>query len=314
MKAAVVGMLNNVGNSQSHHGGGYYHVMMNILKQSHPGELVFNPDPSTWNDYQRIYILEGVNYQENVFNFIGGPQPEHRQKLEALANYKQLVIAVNVPIDLNVFNKRFGVDHTFAAINCIEYAKQYGTTTRKLVRGDSHSLSTWKPGFGLDRTDGKTLFGFLKDADLLINEWNQKYDETITYFGNIDLRFHLMRQSDPKQATKELFSRYVDFSLKLNNNTIVGLLPIEHESRKLPGTGLYLKQPFFGSREERMELREIAHDIIKSSGCKYYMWPDEWIDEDGKKMFEYMEPRQSVHLKPKYYMFANQFVTNETNP
>ena len=30
MKAAVVGMLNNVGSSTSHHGGGYYHVMMNI--------------------------------------------------------------------------------------------------------------------------------------------------------------------------------------------------------------------------------------------------------------------------------------------
>jgi hypothetical protein len=309
MKAAIVGMLNNVGNSQSHHGGGYYHVMTNILKTEHIiGDLDINPDPSTWNEYERLYILEGVNYQENVFNFIGGPQPEHRAKLEAMANYKGLPIAVNVPIDLNVFNKRFGIDHQFPAINTIEFAKLHGNTTRKLVRGDSHSLSAWRPGFGLDRTDGKTLFGFLKDTDSLIQEWNQKYDETVTYFGNIDLRFHLMRQSDPKEATRELFSRYVDFSLKLNNNTIIGLLPVENESRKLPGTGLYLKQPFFGSRQERMELREIAHDIIKSSGSKYYIWPDSWVDEDGTRMFEYMEPKQSVHLKPKYYIFSNEFV------
>ena len=309
MKAAVVGMLNNVGNSQSHHGGGYYHVMTNILKTEHiVGDLDINPDPSTWNEYERLYILEGVNYQENVFNFIGGPQPEHKAKLEAMANFKGLAIAVNVPIDLNVFNKRFNIDHQFTTINTIEFAKLHGNTTRKLVRGDSHSLSAWRPGFGLDRTDGKTLFGFLKDADSLIQDWNQKYDETITYFGNIDLRFHLMRQSDPKEATKELFSRYVDFSLKLNNNTIIGLLPVENESRKLPGTGLYLKQPFFGSRQERMELREIAHNIIKTSGCKYYIWPDSWIDEDGMGMFEYMEPKQSVHLKPKYYIFSNEFV------
>ena len=309
MKAAIVGMLNNVGNSQSHHGGGYYHVMTNILKTEHiVGDLDINPDPSTWNEYERLYILEGVNYQENVFNFIGGPQPEHRAKLEAMANYKGLAIAVNVPIDLNVFNKRFNIDHQFPAINTIEFAKLHGNTTRKLVRGDSHSLSAWRPGFGLDRTDGKTLFGFLKDGDSLIQEWNQKYDETVTYFGNIDLRFHLMRQSDPKEATRELFSRYVDFSLKLNNNTIIGLLPVENESRKLPGTGLYLKQPFFGSRQERMELREIAHDIIKSSGSKYYIWPDSWVDEDGMRMFEYMEPKQSVHLKPKYYIFSNEFV------
>ena len=192
MKAAVVGMLNNVGSSQSHHGGGYYHVMTNILKTEHTlGDLDINPDPSTWNEYKRLYILEGVNYQENVFNFIGGPQPEHRAKLEAMANYKGLCIAVNVPIDLNVFNKRFGIDHEFPTINTIDFAKLHGNTTRKLVRGDSHSLSVWRPGFGLDRTDGKTLHGFLKDADSLVEEWNSKYDEVVLYFGNIDIRFHL---------------------------------------------------------------------------------------------------------------------------
>jgi hypothetical protein len=225
-----------------------------------------------------------------------------------MANYKGIVIAVNVPIDLNVFNKRFGVDHVFPAINCINYAKHYGKDTRKLVRGDSHSLSVWKPGFGLDRTDGKTLFGFLKDADSLVNEWNEKYDEVILYFGNIDLRFHLMRQDNPQAATGELFRRYVEFAKKLNNATLVNLLPVEHESRKLPGTGLYLKKPFFGTRQERMILRDTANRIMNNSGLNTLQWPDEWIDEDGMKMFEYMEPKQSVHLKPKYYMFANQFI------
>jgi hypothetical protein len=308
MKAAVIGMLNNVGSSTSHHGGGYYHIMMNILKSEHPGDLDINPDPSIWSEYERLYILEGVNYQENTFNFIGGPQPEHRAKLEAMTNYRGLAIAVNVPIDLNAFNKRFNIDHQFTAINCIDFARLHANSTRKLVRGDSHSLSVWRPGFGLDRTDGKTLFGFLKDADSLVDKWNEKYDETVTYFGNIDLRFHLMRQQDPKEATKELFSRYMEFSNRLHNNTVVGLLPVENESRKLPGTGLYLKNPFFGTREERMELRQIAHDIIESSGQKHYMWPEEWVDQDGTKMFEYMEPKQSVHLKPKYYMFSNEFV------
>ena len=309
MKAAIVGMLNNIGSSQSHHGGGYYHVMTSILKSEHiVGDLDVNPDPSTWNEYERLYILEGVNYQENVFNFIGGPQPEHRAKLEAMANYKGLPIAVNVPIDLNVFNKRFNIDHQFPAINCIDFAKLHGGVTRKLVRGDSHSLSVWRPGFGLDRTDGKTLHGFLKDADSLVEEWNSKYDEVVLYFGNIDLRFHLMRQENPKAAVGELFRRYVEFAKKLNNATLVNLLPVEHESRKLPGTGLYLKQPYFGTRQERADLKDTANRILNNSGVKTLQWPDEWIDEDGMKMFEYMEAKQSVHLKPKYYMFADQFV------
>ena len=310
MKAAIVGMLNNIGSSQSHHGGGYYHVMTSILKSEHiVGDLDVNPDPSTWNEYERLYILEGVNYQENVFNFIGGPQPEHRAKLEAMANYKGLPIAVNVPIDLNVFNKRFNIDHQFTAINCIDFAKLHGGVTRKLVRGDSHSLSVWRPGFGLDRTDGKTLHGFLKDADSLVEEWNSKYDEVVLYFGNIDLRFHLMRQENPKAAVGELFRRYVEFAKKLNSATLVNLLPVEHESRKLPGTGLYLKQPYFGTRQERADLRDTANRILNNSGLKTLQWPDQWIDEDGMKMFEYMEAKQSVHLKPKYYMFAKEFIS-----
>lgn len=308
MKAAVIGMLNNVGSSSSHHGGGYYHVMLNILKSEHPGDLDVNPDPSIWNEYERLYILEGVNYQENVFNFIGGPQPEHKAKLEAMANYKGLAIAVNVPIDLNVFNKRFNIDHQFTAINCIDFARLHANNTKKLVRGDSHSLSAWRPGFGLDRTDGKTLFGFLKNADSLIEEWNQKYDEAVLYFGNIDIRFHLMRQDNPAEAVGDLIRRYVEFAKKLNNATLVNLLPVEHESRKLPGTGLYLKQPYFGTRQERMRLVDTANRIMNNSGLKTLQWPNEWIDEDGMKMFEYMEPKQSVHLKPKYYMFANEFV------
>ena len=31
-------------------------------------------------------------------------------------------------------------------------------------------------------------------------------------------------------------------------------------------------------------------------------------ETDGMGMFEYMEPKQSVHLKPKYYIFSNEFV------
>jgi hypothetical protein len=207
-----------------------------------------------------------------------------------------------------VFNKRFGIDHQFTAINCIDFARLHGNTTRKLVRGDSHSLSVWRPGFGLDRTDGKTLFGFLKDADSLVDTWNEKYDEVVLYFGNIDLRFHLMRQEQPFSATVKLFTQYVEFAKRLNNVTLVNLLPVEHESRKLPGTGLYLKQPYFGTRQERMELWETANKIMNESGLNTIKWPEEWVDQDGTKMFEYMEPKQSVHLKPKYYMFSNEFV------
>jgi hypothetical protein len=117
-----------------------------------------------------------------------------------------------------------------------------------------------------------------------------------------------MRQSDPRSATVDLFTRYVEYAKQFKKATLVELLPVEHESRKIPGTGLYKKQKFFGTRLERMELREIANSIINESGLEVIKWPTEWIDEDGTKMLDILESRQSVHLKPKHYPFLNQIL------
>ena len=72
-------------------------------------------------------------------------------------------------------------------------------------------------------------------------------------------------------------------------------------STGIPGTGLYKKQPFFGTREERMQVREIANEIINNSGLEVIQWPSEWIDADGTKMLDILEMKQSVHLRPKHY-------------
>jgi len=308
MKAAIVGMVSNVGKSTSHHGGGYHHIIVRMMRDMWPDkEFTVNPEPETWSEYDQIYTLEGVNYAENVFNFMGGPQPEHKLKLEAIASYQGQIFNIDVPLDFNIFNKRIKLDHHFASATTIPLTKGYAEEQRKAVIGDSHSLSAWRPGYGLRRSDGKTLYGFLNLA--VVDKINAAYDETVTYFGNIDLRFHLMRQPDPVKATIDLFSAYANFSNHLKNNTIVGLLPVEREDRKLPGTGLYKGEKFFGTRQERMNLREIAHNVLRQAEVKFIEWPESWVDADGSAMFEYMEPKQSVHLKPKYYMFANEFVS-----
>jgi hypothetical protein len=162
----------------------------------------------------------------------------------------------------------------------------------------------WKPGHTLDFTAGRTLHGFLKRET--VEQINSRFDEVTLYFGNIDLRFHLMRQANPQQATADLFNRYVDFAKQLNKATLVELLPVEHESRKIPGTGLYKKQPFFGTREERMQVREIANEIINNSGLDVIQWPSEWIDADGTKMLDILEMKQSVHLRPKHYPYLTE--------
>ena len=311
MRIGLVSMLGNVGGkSLSTQGSGYGLIVTKMIRDYFPSDSIeINPDCSTWEKYDALFICEGVNFVPGSYNIIGGPQPIHYEKIKAIGDYKGIVKFINKELDFGGFNKRLKIpDLTFPVTNFVDLFKSYGNQTRKCVIGDSHALSVWRPGFSLDFTPGRTLHGFLKRHDIPtgVDNINSMFDETVTYFSNIDVRFHLMRQPDPKQATIDLFSRYVELSSKLKNNTIVEPLPVEHESRKIPGTGLYKKQPFFGTREERMEIRQLAVDLIRNSGQKYISWPDEWIDEDGTNMLDILESKQSVHLRPKNWKYINE--------
>jgi hypothetical protein len=308
MLVGLVSMMGNVGATLNSQGGGYGLIQTKMLWDNHPHDTVdVNPPPSTWGNYDLLYICEGVNFVEGSFNVPGGPQPLHTEKMKAIAEFKGELRYSNSIFDFNKFNKRLKVEGAFPETNTISFYNTFlahGLESRKGVIGDSHALSVWKPGHSLDFTAGRTLHGFLKreTAEAI----NSRFDEVTLYFGNIDLRFHLMRQENPQQATADLFNRYVEFAKQLKKATLVELLPVEHESRKIPGTGLYKKQPFFGTREERMQVRDIANEIINNSGLEVVQWPSEWIDADGTKMLDILEMKQSVHLRPKQYPYLNE--------
>ena len=144
--------------------------------------------------------------------------------------------------------------------------------------------------YSIKRLDGKTLFGFLKNP--IIADYY--------YFGNIDVRFHLPRQENPVEATKELVKNYINHA-KINNAKVSCLLPIESESRKIPSTGLYQKNPFYGSQELRTELVKVFNTELLLSGLKVNVWPNEWYTNLDYYEKEVMEPKQSVHIRPRYY-------------
>jgi hypothetical protein len=301
-------MMGNVGSTMNSQGGGYGLIATKMVKDFFPEDQIdVNVSPEKWQDYDALFICEGVNFVPGSFNVPGGPQDLHYEKMKAVGNYKGIVKFINNVFDFEGFNKRLKIeDLNFPVGNFVDLFNSYGNKTRKCVIGDSHALSVWRPKYSLNFTPGRTLHGFLKrNTPELMNE---VFDEAVLYFGNIDLRFHLMRQEKPFSATVDLFTRYVEFARQLNNVTLVNLLPVEHESRKIPGTGLYKKQPFFGTRAERMELREVANKIINESGLKTIQWPEEWVDEDGTKMLDILEMKQSVHLRPKHYPFLSEIV------
>ena len=308
MLVGLVSMMGNVGATLNSQGGGYGLIQTKMLWDNHPHDTVdVNPPPSTWGNYDLLYICEGVNFVEGSFNVPGGPQPLHTEKMKAIAEFKGELRYSNSIFDFNKFNQRLKIEATFPETHRVSFYNTFlahGLESRKAVIGDSHALSVWKPQHTLDFTAGRTLHGFLKRES--VEQINNRFDEVTLYFGNIDLRFHLMRQENPQQATADLFNRYVEFAKQLKKATLVELLPVEHESRKIPGTGLYKKQPFFGTREERMQVREIANEIINNSGLEVIQWPSEWIDADGTKMLDILEMKQSVHLRPKHYPYLTE--------
>ena len=308
MLVGLVSMMGNVGATLNSQGGGYGLIQTKMLWDNHPHDTVdVNPPPSTWGNYDLLYICEGVNFVAGSFNVPGGPQPLHTEKMKAIADFKGELRYSNSIFDFNKFNQRLKIEATFPETHRVSFYNTFlahGLESRKAVIGDSHALSVWKPQHTLDFTAGRTLHGFLKRES--VEQINNRFDEVTLYFGNIDLRFHLMRQENPQQATADLFNRYVEFAKQLKKATLVELLPVEHESRKIPGTGLYKKQPFFGTREERMQVREIANEIINNSGLEVIQWPTEWIDEDGTKMLDILEMKQSVHLRPKHYPYLTE--------
>lgn len=180
-----------------------------------------------------------------------------------------------------------------------------------IAAGDSHAISMYRPSWQVNSVPFKTLHGALKEGlESFIGDNAEKgWDNIEFYFGNIDVRHHLLRQSDPKQATIELVEEYVkqaqEIADKYNAKVkLYELLPIENESRKLPKTGFYKKTPFFGSWAERNEIRKLFREEIRkrqSDNVMLYEWVGAMINSVGELDFDCMEKPQSVHLSRQWY-------------
>lgn len=215
--------------------------------------------------------------------------------------------------------------------------------SNSLTFGDSHALSAWLEGSKCSRNDGLTLNGALtRGFSGYIEEMNlQEFHRLRLYMGNIDLRHHILRLYKLPEAIEEakrLAKAYVQEALKVKNKfgfngvEIVELLPIEHESRRLPKTGFYKGQPFYGTAEERMKVRDVFNQTLQEQrkqfgGFQIIQWPSEYqhhveitipasevagtfgeIEGDitfkpGMLRFDVMEKPHSVHIAPSFYLW-----------
>lgn len=311
-KVALAGIIQDPSTSTFSHNAGWTFVIKSIMENYLNTDIDIIKENDNWDKYSIILLSEGVNFKEGSFNFFGGVQQKQINKLEKLYNYKGRVLSLSGKLDYNiVMQKRkelANYDFVFDIPEEINILK----SSKKLVLGDSHSISVFKPGFTISRNDGKTLRGFLKKG---IKEYiSDDINELIFYAGNIDIRFHMFnpnRIGDYKVFCDELLLELEKQLLNLNipNITCVKLLPIEDESRKLPKTGQLDGLNFYGSMNERLLAVNYFNDklekICNRNNFKILNWN---FDYSEPLNFQYMEARQSVHLRPSSYMFKDDIL------
>ena len=194
----------------------------------------------------------------------------------------------------------------------------------RLVIGDSHALSQYGGGDVIIRNDGQTLYGALKNG--FFNKETMRGSHipvhaldhntvvrlpVVTYFGNIDLRHHLARLSDPVASTMELAREYVRQLTQFKKDwqvpeiAAVEALAINEDGRRIPKTGWYKGAPFYGSWEQRSGLKDIFNATLqtagKKAGVKIIAHPEHFVNDEGELSLEVMEKPQSVHIRPSEY-------------
>ena len=175
----------------------------------------------------------------------------------------------------------------------------------RVVAGDSHAICMYRPGWFVNSVPFKTLHGALKEG---LSSFIQPHHEIAEfYFGNIDVRHHLMRQSNPEEATRDLVKRYYEQLSQLDLAKVYAyeLLPIENESRALPKTGYYKGTPFYGAWEHRETVRLIFRDEMKKlcaqGSVNFIEWTGYLKNNIGELDFAHMEKPKSVHLSRNSY-------------
>ena len=320
MKVGMIGIASKPSTALFSHNGGWTYTLKSILEKT-KGNVDIITEPTDIHNYDCLCINEGLNYRKGVWNFFGGMQDRSLNMVDNLINYDGKVISYNEEICWESLLKRKELKNSGYLISDFPKVELNNTTfiSDKIIIGDSHSVSIYKPGYSISRNDGATLYGSLKEGGLLHDFNFYGYSDIVLYFGNIDIRFHVHRLGGLK-ILEELIKEYTIFIDSLLskgfNITVQGLLPIEDESRKIPGTGLYKGKPYYGTREQRQSYVDYFNSAMYENslyyGFKYRFWdlPREGFDDPK---FKCMESRQSVHLRPSYYLFKDKLINDDNS-
>ena len=350
MKSAIDLIGGNIPTSIFSHNAAWAHLRANQLHNLGLDVTVIDTHNKVdWSNFDTIFIYHGINFHEaedpakQALNLFGGANESNAKFFEKIGlpendNVTYISLDYAMPdygslckqrkAEPNEYWANVNWDKVSARCKNVPLVQDPGLffapgTMRHLTMGDSHSFSAYQANSLCLRKDGRTMNGVLKKTiqkEITDHGYNLNDIDSLTcYYGNIDIRHHLCRNSDPRTALSDLLKQY-ETSLQGLNRPIelVTPVPIEDESRKLPSTGFFKGTPFFGTRQQRMELvdqfKDTLNDMVaRNPGWSLFAWPEAWYKMDGIEFMEtIMERPRSVHLGRQFYRW--DLVNNIANP
>lgn len=265
-----------------------------------------------------VYIEHGVNFG-GTLNLFGGATEDIFNRINNLVQCAKVIsLDFDMPNWGEQLRSRIGAPTTYDKIDeawcdgLSAWCKQIPSFKQEQIYwldgvsvGDSHTPAFSRGKDVVLRENGKTLFGTLKRG--LKNEFRGMHipSNTITFsLGSIDVRHHLLRHEDKlEDLIKEYIKQGKEIEHEFNSDVwYCAPVPVEYEARKLPKSGYYKGTPFYGSRQERLDLTFRFIELLNKYSGKVVMPPEDWYYMDGEKYAKkYMENSSSVHISPEYY-------------
>ena len=296
----ITGTFNKIPRKKNSHGYGWARTRAENLNTS------INHDN---NKVEKLYLDHGVNFGGSI-NLFGGFNDKLKEHIDNFLLADE-VYSLDIPCPEygNMLAKRKDVlDKDWCArvqakCNAAKTLVSTDLDTDWLTIGDSHTAAFAPEGSMVVKTNGLTLNGMIKSNFQYVHDHMAKCNNLsgITLvFGNIDLRHHICRLGiDYRDMWIEL-KRFGD-SLPIPVEYAVPW-PIEFEDRKLPKTGYYKKQPFWGSYDERSQALAGILETMDMISMNKIMYPTDWLMMNPETYAkEKMENMSSVHISPQCY-------------
>jgi|TARA_B110000495_G_scaffold178545_1_gene171354 hypothetical protein len=296
----ITGTFNKIPRKKNSHGYGWARTWAENLNVG----INHDADP-----VEILYLDHGVNFGGSI-NLFGGFDEKLKQRVDNfLLADKVYSLDIDMPEYGNMLAKRKDCpDKDWCARvqdKCDGAQTMLSTDldTDWLTIGDSHTAAFAPEGSMVIKTNGLTLNGMIKNNFQYVRDHMAKCNnlQGITLvFGNIDLRHHICRLGiDYRDMWIEL-KRFGD-SLPVPVEYAVPW-PIEFEGRKLPKTGYYKGQPFWGSYYERSQALAGIIETMDMISMNKIMYPNEWLMMNPEVYAkEKMEGTSSVHISPECY-------------